>query len=190
MTTLPTTPEAAPSPLPSPLPEYAVLRQRFRDAMANLPAAVNILTTAGPAGRCGITATAVCSVSDTPPTLLFCVNTNSAALQTFEANGQVCVNVLPGECDGLARDFAGMTGLSMEERFARAAWRGDEADLPQLASALVNFTGRIVQVVRVGTHAVIFAEIDTVQIRGEADALVYFDRNFRRISRAVEVIPA
>ena len=35
------------------------LRRRFRDAMANLPAAVNIVTTAGPAGRCGITASAV-----------------------------------------------------------------------------------------------------------------------------------
>lgn len=34
-------------------------RLRFRDAMASLAAAVNIVTTAGHAGRCGITATAV-----------------------------------------------------------------------------------------------------------------------------------
>ena len=34
-------------------------RLRFRDAMASLSAAVNIVTTDGPAGRCGITATAV-----------------------------------------------------------------------------------------------------------------------------------
>nr|VUD25719.1 4-hydroxyphenylacetate 3-monooxygenase coupling protein [Salmonella sp. NCTC 7297] len=33
-------------------------RLRFRDAMASLAAAVNIVTTAGHAGRCGITATA------------------------------------------------------------------------------------------------------------------------------------
>ena len=32
----------------------------FRNAMARLPAAVNIITSDGPGGRCGITASAVC----------------------------------------------------------------------------------------------------------------------------------
>lgn len=40
----------------------------FRDAMAHVGAAVNIITTDGPAGRAGFTASAVCSVTDTPPT--------------------------------------------------------------------------------------------------------------------------
>ncbi|MDG9697424.1 flavin reductase, partial [Streptomyces sp. DH17] len=40
--------------------------------MANLGAAVNVVTSAGDAGRVGFTATAVCSVSDTPPMLLVC----------------------------------------------------------------------------------------------------------------------
>ena len=39
----------------------------FRDAMAHVGAAVNIITTDGPAGRAGFTASAVCSVTDTPP---------------------------------------------------------------------------------------------------------------------------
>ena len=46
----------------------------FRDAMAHVGAAVNIITTDGPAGRAGFTASAVCSVTDTPPTLLVCLN--------------------------------------------------------------------------------------------------------------------
>ena len=53
-------------------------RLRFRDAMASLSAAVNVVTTAGEAGRCGITATAVCSVTDTPPSVMVCINANSA----------------------------------------------------------------------------------------------------------------
>ena len=36
----------------------SVTRQEFRDAMARLGAAVNIITTAGPAGRGGFTASA------------------------------------------------------------------------------------------------------------------------------------
>ena len=51
-----------------------VTRQDFRDAMARLGAAVNIITTGGPAGRGGFTASAVCSVTDEPPTLLVCMN--------------------------------------------------------------------------------------------------------------------
>ncbi|STR46597.1 flavin reductase RutF in pyrimidine catabolism pathway [Klebsiella oxytoca] len=42
-------------------------KQSFRDAMAHVGAAVNIITTDGPAGRAGFTASAVCSVTDAPP---------------------------------------------------------------------------------------------------------------------------
>src|SRR4029079_1427833 len=42
----------------------------FREAMSRLGAAVHVITTAGPGGKAGATATAVCSVSDAPPTLL------------------------------------------------------------------------------------------------------------------------
>ena len=56
-----------------------VTRQDFRDAMARLGAAVNIITTGGPAGRGGFTASAVCSVTDDPPTLLVCMNRNATA---------------------------------------------------------------------------------------------------------------
>ncbi|WP_082616119.1 4-hydroxyphenylacetate 3-monooxygenase, reductase component [Massilia sp. Root418] len=166
------------------------LRLRFREAMANLPAAVNIVTTAGPAGRCGITATAVCSVSDTPPTLLFCINRNSTTLSAFEQNRQLCINVLPAECDELARHFAGMSGLSMEERFQAANWIAGGAAVPRLEHALVSLAGRVVDVAQVGTHAVIFAQIDDIAIRQQADALVYFDRTFRRVTRQAEAQPA
>ncbi|KOR07023.1 flavin reductase, partial [Burkholderia cenocepacia] len=67
-------------------------QKAFRQAMAHLGAAVNVITTAGPHGRCGITASAVCSVTDAPPTLLVCLNRSSAMHATFERNRQVCIN--------------------------------------------------------------------------------------------------
>ncbi len=71
-------------------------RLRFRDAMASLGAAVNIVTTDGTEGRCGITATAVCSVTDTPPTLMVCVNRNSAMNAVFQKNlPPVCKRTKP-----------------------------------------------------------------------------------------------
>ena len=38
-------------------------QQTFRDAMSCMGAAVNIITTDGPAGRAGFTASAVCSAT-------------------------------------------------------------------------------------------------------------------------------
>ena len=58
-------------------------KQTFRDAMACVGAAVNIITTDGPAGRAGFTASAVCSVTDSPPTLLVCLNRGASVWPTF-----------------------------------------------------------------------------------------------------------
>ncbi|MGV8604620.1 flavin reductase, partial [Pseudomonas aeruginosa] len=60
----------------------------FPNAMVHLSAAVNLITSIGPAGRCGITATAVCSGTDTPPTLMLCINRNSAMNTVLKANGR------------------------------------------------------------------------------------------------------
>ena len=65
---------------------------QFREAMSQLGAAVHVVTTAGPAGRAGFTATAVCSVSDQPATLLVCVNRRSQATPILDTNRVLCVN--------------------------------------------------------------------------------------------------
>ena len=56
--------------------EFAALvdRKSFRDAMARLGSAVNVITTASPTGPYGLTASAVCSVTDDPPMLLHLQN--------------------------------------------------------------------------------------------------------------------
>ena len=66
----------------------------FREAMSRLGAAVHVITTAGPGGKAGATATAVCSVSDAPPTLLMCLNRRSQTNPAVVENGVFCVNTL------------------------------------------------------------------------------------------------
>lgn len=121
-------------------------RLRFRDAMASLAAAVNIVTTAGHAGRCGITATAVCSVTDTPPSVIVCINANSAMNPVFQGNGWLCINVLNHEQELMARHFAGMTGMAMEERFHQPCWQNGPLGQPVLNGALAGLEGEISEV--------------------------------------------
>lgn len=159
------------------------VKQQFRQAMAHLSAAVNVITTAGPHGRCGVTASAVCSVTDTPPTLLVCLNRSSAMHATFQSNRQVCVNVLPGEHELLARHFAGMTQVPMEERFGWPIWDEGVHGVPVLRDALASLQGEIVDLKEVGSHSVMFVKTTRISVRSDGDGLIYFDRNFHRIKR-------
>ncbi|MDX7998205.1 4-hydroxyphenylacetate 3-monooxygenase, reductase component [Xenorhabdus sp. Reich] len=156
-------------------------RLRFRDAMASLSAAVNIITTDGPAGRCGMTATAVCSVTDTPPTLMVCINRNSAMNPVFQENGHLCVNILNHEQELMARHFAGMTNTSMEERFNWNIWQTGTLGQPLLKETLANLEGRIDQVQEIGTHYVYLVEIKQIRVREAGHGLIYFKRDFHEV---------
>lgn len=162
-------------------PELTQTQRTFRDAMSLLSAAVNIITTDGPAGRCGLTATAVCSITDSPPTVMIAVNQNSRANATIKANGVVCVNVLTEEHEEAAKDFAGFTQLDIDERFERYRWSEGEHGLPYLDGALVSFGGRVIQVIEQGTHSLFFVEVNGIRKKEGRKGLVYFSRSFHAI---------
>ncbi|WP_322067206.1 4-hydroxyphenylacetate 3-monooxygenase, reductase component [Burkholderia ubonensis] len=161
------------------------MQKAFRQAMAHLGAAVNVITTAGPHGRCGITASAVCSVTDAPPTVLVCLNRSSAMHAIFARNRHVCINVLPAEHELLARHFAGLTDVPMERRFELPLWDRGEQDVPVLRDALASLQGTIAGMQDVGSHSVMFIEVTSIRVRDDGDSLIYFSRAFHRVSRGV-----
>ncbi|GAL33442.1 4-hydroxyphenylacetate 3-monooxygenase reductase component [Vibrio maritimus] len=162
------------------------LQQEFRNAMSKLAAAVNIVTTGGEAGTIGITATAVCSVTDSPATLLVCVNRSSASNDIFKRNGRMCINTCASEHQEMSMHFAGMTGLEMEERFALEGWNLNQHHVPVLKGALTTLEGRICDMKEVGTHTVFFLEVEAITTQ-DKDALMYFDRQFKHLQADVKV---
>ena len=159
----------------------------FRSAMAKLPAAVNVVTTDGPHGRVGITVSAVCSVTDQPPTVVVCVNKSSYTHDIFEANKRVCVNVLSADDEALAMHFAGATAVPMDVRFGWDLWDHDSAGLPVLRRSMVSLVGDIVEQSDCGSHSVWFVQVSRVLPRGETDGLVYFKRRFHRVPEPAAV---
>ncbi|SMC58326.1 flavin reductase [Rhizobium sp. RU36D] len=152
----------------------------FRDAMAQLCAGVSIITTDGSAGRAGCTATAVCSVSDDPPTLLVCLNRSSRNNSVIRANGRLCVNILAAEQEPLARSFADAT-LSMDERFARASWRQDLQQSPALSGATASLDCDIDATEEIGSHSVFFCRIRHIEKGETRSGLAYFNRAFHKL---------
>ncbi len=157
-------------------------RKTYRDAMARLGAAVNIITTAGVDGPRGFTASAVCSVTDDPPTLLLCVNRTSDSHDSLKTNGILCVNTLAASQEALSGLFAGSTGLLGADRFQHGEWGTLATGAPVLKDAVVSFDCRIVNVTEVGTHTVFFAEVEAIQAGTAHEGLIYFGRSYHRIT--------
>lgn len=153
----------------------------YREGMSRLAAAVNIVTTDGPAGLAGFTATAVASISDRPPSLLVCLNRTSGSAARLIANGVFCVNTLAAEHRALADDFAGRTGLHGEGRFARGAWGALETGAPVLEQSLTSFDCRLMEVKDVATHHVLVGEVVAVRLGGEKPSLVYVHRRYHAV---------
>lgn len=158
-----------------------VEKQDFRDAMSRLGSAVNIITTHGPAGRAGFTASAVCSVTDSPPTLLVCLNRSASVYPAFKENQVLCVNTLADSHESLSNLFGGKT--SMEQRFEAAEWSSLVTGSPILSGAVVSFDCKVTQVTRVGTHDILFCEVVALVRNDESHGLAYFDRRYHPLMR-------
>ncbi|QPF89292.1 flavin reductase [Bradyrhizobium commune] len=150
--------------------------QDYRDAMACLGAAVNIVTTDGAEGRAGFTASAVCSVTDDPPTLLVCLNRSSSAHASVLGNGVICVNVLSADHEALSRLFG--SGVPADQRFGAGVWSTLETGAPVLADCTAAFDCRISEVANVGTHDVLFCSVVALKRSNLADNLIYFNRRY------------
>src|SRR4029078_10023531 len=140
----------------------SVEAKSFREAMSRLGAAVHVITTAGPNGRSGFTATAVCSVSDAPPTLLVCLNRGANSTPILRANGVFCVNTLRAGDEPIADTFAGRTKVAREARFDHGEWSTLSTGSPALMSAVVAFDCRVIEVKAVASHDIYFGLIGAI----------------------------
>ena len=156
------------------------LRQAFLDGMSCVAATVNIVATDGPAGRAGVTVSAMSSVSaDTDkPVLLVCVNDLSAGAAPIIENGVFTVNILRDDQSFVSDTFAGRYGDKGDEKFACAEWDAGVTGAPALRGALASFDCRLVKDEVVGQHHVFFGEVQQVYLAERGRALIYANRSY------------
>jgi flavin reductase len=159
-----------------------ISKERFKAAIAPLAGTVCVVTTDGPGGKAGFTASSVCGVSDDPPTLLVCINRQSSVHNAFVSNQLFCVNVLAASHQSLSRAFAGKT--STDARFAIGDWTASETPLPVLPTAVVSLECEVVRSMDIATHKIIFGR--PFAIHGEAGdpCLIYFRRQYHLLGIA------
>lgn len=161
------------------------LRQKFLNGMSHAACTVNVVTTDGPAGRGGVTVSAMSSVSaDTPkPTLLVCVNRTATSAQAILDNGVFCVNVLRDDQSYISDTFAGRFREQHPEKFTCTEWTAMSTGSPRVVDPLVAFDCRIISSELVGTHYVLLGEVQDLFVAERGSPLIYAGRSYRAAAR-------
>jgi flavin reductase len=150
----------------------------FRRCMRAVPGTVAVITTGETGARTGLTATAVCSLSDSPPMLLVCVNGNASAHPVIQRTGRFVVNILADSHLDLAGRFAGRDGVDGEGRFADGPWLQSESGASVLTTAIATFDCVLEAEHRYGSHSVFVGRVKAVASKTGQSPLIYLDGRF------------
>ena len=153
----------------------------FKAAMRNLAAGVSIITTGKGEQRRGLTATAVCSLSADPPSIMICVNRSSETSSVIKNAGFFAVNFLAFEQLDLALRFAGSDGHSGEDKFGKGTWTELSTGAPILARCLCAVDCELINRIEHGSHSIYIGRIVDTFRRVEGEPLLYFRGQFSQV---------
>ena len=154
--------------------------EQFKAGMRALAGAVNIITSMNASHRYGMTATAVCSATADPPTVLACINKLATTHGAVVKAKAFCVNVLRAEDWALSTTFSG--AQSGEARFKSGNWTRLATGSPVLIDALVCFDCRVVKKVAYGTHSIILGQVEQMLFGQKGKTLLYCEGQYAKLA--------
>lgn len=154
------------------------LMDHFRQAMRGVASSVFLVTTRGPEGNAGMTATAVCSLSFDPVSVLICVNRSAAFLKALEASGKFALNILSRDDEEIARAFGSPAGR--QRRFGLGDWYELEG-MPALRSSLSTLVCKVASQTDFGSHRIFVGQVSQVHNRDGGPELLYCRGTFRSL---------
>lgn len=143
----------------------------FKNAMRRLAASVTVVTAVKEQEKCGITATAVTSVTTNPPAMLVCVNRSASVHSVLKKGAPFCVNLLHHQHVDISNAFGGF--FKCEDKFAYGTWHENDHKVPYLADAQANLFCTVDGEIDYGTHTIVIGKIESITIAGEVAPLIY-----------------
>jgi flavin reductase (DIM6/NTAB) family NADH-FMN oxidoreductase RutF len=160
----------------------------YRQLMSHHAGATVIVATGTPGERTGLTATATCSLSDSPPMLLVCVNKSASAHPVIRRTRAFSINLLAQGQDELAACFSGRTGLKGEARFQAGEWLTLATGAPVLAQALASADCELATEHDCGTHSIFIGLVRASRADASLRPLVYFRGAFGALHGDAEAL--
>jgi flavin reductase (DIM6/NTAB) family NADH-FMN oxidoreductase RutF len=154
----------------------------FRHAMREFASGVAIVTCANGKERAGCTATALASLSLSPPSLVVCLERASSTLGALTQAGAFAVNILAAHHRALASRFAGgKSGVEGDARFDEGDWSSLMTGAPFLVDALAALDCRVEDIVERHTHAIVIGAVQVVRVGVERSGLLHWRSRFETL---------
>ncbi|MAZ87868.1 MAG: flavin reductase [Cellvibrionaceae bacterium] len=155
----------------------------MKEGMRRLASGVCVISSRDSKGEAhAMTATSVTSVSDSPASLLVCINKSTRMYTAMQQGADFCVNLLG--CDQEAVSNRCSSGDQNDDRFDEGNWLGDQA-IPYLDDALGVFFCRQAESMEFGTHRIVVGEITSVMVAegGSIDPLIYLNGSYGKVAK-------
>jgi flavin reductase (DIM6/NTAB) family NADH-FMN oxidoreductase RutF len=150
----------------------------FREIMSTFPSGVAIVTARGDDGKPrGLTVSAFCPVSLSPPLVLVCIDKASNSLIAIQRSGGFTVNLLAAGREELARRYASKA----EDKFDGVATRAPEVVEagPILVDDCIAYAAcRVHSAIEAGDHFIIVGLVEEGEHRAGEVPLMYGRRVF------------
>jgi flavin reductase (DIM6/NTAB) family NADH-FMN oxidoreductase RutF len=150
---------------------------KFRNLMRHQAGAVTIIAVGRRGNRTGLTATAMCSLSDQPPSVLICVNKNASAHSPIRDLKCFSVNLLAHEQHELAKRFS-TKKVEGEARFDEHDWETLATGAPVLKGTIASLDCELIGEHVVETHSIFIGRVREGRFAEGAEPLLYFRGDF------------
>lgn len=157
----------------------ADLAQQMRLGMRRLASSVSVVTGSDFEGnRLAMTASSITSVSDSPASLLVCIQKSSYLCQAVRDTGIFCINLLSDKQQEISIRCASPD--ESLDRFALGSWQQDlDSGLYYLMDAQAVFHCTLSNELEHGTHFIFVGDIQAVRVaETEAKPLMYLNGQY------------
>ena len=144
----------------------------FKEAMANYPTGVTIVTATDSDGNpIGLTVNSFASVSLDPLLVLWSIDKRVSTYETFTKIDQFAINLL---ADNQA-DIASLFARSHQDRFANCDWYQSQHQLPIIKGAMSSLQCKTFKQIEAGDHTILIGEVIDIAV-DKKGPLVYHGR--------------
>jgi flavin reductase (DIM6/NTAB) family NADH-FMN oxidoreductase RutF len=172
-----------PTPL-TPSPERRVPTimdpDTYRAVLGRFATGVSVLTARDGSGQdWGMTVSAFCSLSLTPPLVLMCIDRQAEMHDVLQPTTHVVVNILAAQQEALSRRFAEFDSL---RRFTGIGFTRNSHGVAVLDDVLAWLEGDIVDHYEGGDHGVFVATVESATAR-ETRPLLHYRGGYAELER-------
>jgi 3-hydroxy-9,10-secoandrosta-1,3,5(10)-triene-9,17-dione monooxygenase reductase component len=167
------------TPLPSDDPEALREARHFRDVLGRFATGVTVVTSTSNGEPVGMTCQSFCSVSLSPPLILFCPAKTSRAWPLMRQAGFFCVNVLAAD----QADISDAMATKGAAKYDDVAWSPSKTGAPLLDGVIGYIDCTVERVHEAGDHYIVVGRVQELGFGdtasdGGAEPLTFFQGGY------------